>query len=138
MSRAPHRGRNRGMTLIEVLLASLILSVGLATLLTATSRCLMIMRRAGEYQRAQWALNRGMLEHPILTTKNIEDQTVDGEDYDGYVFSRTVAAGEAAADDEDKDGLFVIRSRITWKSGSHDQVEEVVQMLYRKPEKSTP
>jgi prepilin-type N-terminal cleavage/methylation domain-containing protein len=118
----------RGFTLIEVLLATLILSVALSMILTGSSRCLTVMRRSGEYQRAQWALNRGMLEHPILFTEKIEEQDVEGEDYEGYVFSRKIE------DDEDEDGLYVVRTRVTWPSGGREMNEEIVEEVYQKPE----
>ena len=124
----PRRLGKRGLTLIEVMLATLILSVGLSMMLTASARCLTVMRRSREYQRAQWALNRGMLEHPILFAEKIEEQDVDGEDYDGYVFSREIE------DDEDEDGLFVVRTWVTWPSGGREMKEEVVEVVYQKPE----
>ena len=128
-SRRAQRVRSRsGLTLIEVLLATLILGVALSMMLTASARCLTVMRRSREYQRAQWALNRGMLDHPILFTEKIEEQDVDGEDYDGYVFSRKVE------DDEDEDGLYVVRSRVTWPSGGRELTEEIVEVVYQKPE----
>ena len=117
--------RKRGMTLIEVLLASVILGTGLTALLTAASRCLVVMRRSQEYQQAQWAMTRGELEFPIIYAEDIMDQGVSGEDYDGYTFSREVE------DDEDEDGLYLVRSRVTWESAGREKVEEVAEYVYQ-------
>lgn len=125
-----HTHYKRGMTLIEVLLASVILGTGLAALLTATSRCLIVMRRSQEYQQAQWALTQGELEFPILYAEDIMDQDVSGEDYDGYTFSREIE------DDEDEDGLYLVRSKVTWESAGREKIEEVVEYVYQPESES--
>ncbi len=106
-------------------MAAAILSVGLTAILTATSRCLAVISRSREYQEAQWALNRGIAENPFFLAEDIREQEVDAEEYDGYVFSRQVE------DDEDEDGLFLVRSRVTWVRREREFVEEVVQYVYQ-------
>ena len=115
------------MTLIEVMLASAILALGLTMLLTAASRCLGVMRRSAEYQEAQWALRLAMLEHPIAFAEDIREQDVAGEEYEGYVFTREI-------EDEDEDGLYVVRHRVTWGSDKRPKFEELLEYVYQEPE----
>lgn len=120
----------RGMTLIEVLLASVIMGMSLTAMLTATSRCLVVMRRSQEYQQAQWALTQGELQFPILYAEDIMEQDVSGEDYDDYTFSREIE------DDEDEDGLYLVRSKVTWQSAGREKFEEVVEYVYQPESES--
>ncbi|MDA1044095.1 MAG: prepilin-type N-terminal cleavage/methylation domain-containing protein [Verrucomicrobia bacterium] len=116
-----------GLTLIEVLIATLLLTIGLTSMLTAASRCLQVMKRSSLYQETQWTLNRGELDFPMLPTEDVEDWEVSGESYDsGLVFSRTV---ESRSEDEE-DGLFVVTSRVTWSKRGRDSFEEVSRYMY--------
>lgn len=110
------------------MLAALILGVGLTVVLTGASRCLAVMKQAREFQRAQWALDLGALEHPILFVEDIKEAGVDGEEYDGVTFSREVE------EDDDEDGLYVVRSRASWGEEGKGAVEEVVEYVYQPPE----
>ena len=119
------RRRQAGMTLIEVLLAVILLSVGLSAMLMAASRCLAVIRVAKAYQTAQWALNLGELEHPILPTEDYSDWAVSDTTYDNVVYSRVVEEPEGY-----EDGLFVLRSRATWSTRNKESFEEVIQLVF--------
>lgn len=128
-------GDRRGMTLVEVLLAAAILGVGLTVLLTAASRCIAVMRAAKQYQNAQWALNLGELEHPLIMPKDTGDKDakpewdVSPEPYgEGLIYEREVE--EPAEDAED--GLYTVRSRVTWSAGGRSGKEEVVRLVFVK------
>lgn len=120
--------RRTGMTLVEVMLAVAILSVGLSALLVAASRCIAVIRSARQYQEAQWVMGLGDLEHPIEITEETEDvmdfEVSDVEYTDGFVYSREIE------DDEDEDGLYVVRTRVTWAGRARDLKEEVVGYIY--------
>lgn len=122
------QSRRAGLTLIEVMLASAILAASLTALLTAASRCLQVMRRSREYQEAQWVRGMGELEYPLLFVEDIAEQSVSGVDYGRYTFSREVE------DDEDEDGLYVVRTRVDWGQGPSKRYEEVYQYVYQAPE----
>lgn len=125
MGTALRRGRG-GLTLIEVLMAVVLLSVGLTAMLVAASRCLQVIRVAKAYQDAQWVLNLGELEHPILPTEDYEDWEVAETAYgDGYTYSRTVEEPEAY-----EDGLFILRSRASWSARDRNSYEEVVRLVF--------
>jgi prepilin-type N-terminal cleavage/methylation domain-containing protein len=118
-----------GFTLIEVLIAAALVGVGMAALVTAASRCLAVMSTAKRYQQVQWSLNLGELEYPILPSKDFHDWEVSGETLEnGMVYSREVEE----PDEERKDGMYLLRTRVTWSVRGHEGHEEVVQYIFVK------
>ena len=125
----PRRSGVDGMTLIEVLIAAAILGVGITALVSAAARCLAVMRVAKVYQSAQWALNLGEMEHPSLPQQDDKEWEVSSERYDGgMTYTREIEE----PDDELKDGLYIIRSKVTWAEKAHHGSEEVVRYLFVK------
>jgi hypothetical protein len=122
-------GCRDGMTIVEVVLASTILAVALVVLLTGAARCLGVMKLARNYQTARWTMDLGNQEHPIVSTNDVEDLEVSAVIYpNGYTYSRTVE------DDEDDDGLYVIRTRVSWSDRGRQPYEEVVEYVWQKAE----
>lgn len=116
--------RNRGFTLVEVLLAVAIAGAALAVLLTASSRCLSVSRKSKDYQNAQWVLGKGELDYPLFLTNDVRRLEVGKTDYEGgFSFSRHVE------DDDDKDGLYVVRTKVTWTAAGGEKGEEIVQYV---------
>lgn len=138
-TKCDRRWQQRGLTLIEVLLATLILGLGITSLMAGMMSCLSVMRASREYSDAEWVLGLGELKHPIRPTDNVEeDVAVEADTLDldlpesmrsrGYVYERIV---EKEADD-DKDKLYVVRTRVKWGEGRDDQrqSEEVVRYVW--------
>lgn len=126
---AADRRRRGGFTLIEVLIAAAIMGFGLTALLTAASRCLAVMRAAKQYQDAQWALNLGELEHPILPNQEPEDWAVSSERLEnGMTYEREV---EEPPKDR-QDGLYVLRSRVIWSEKGRNGREEITRYVFMK------
>lgn len=118
-----HAGSD-AFTLIEVILAVLILSVGVTVLLTAASRCLAVFKIAKLRQNAIWVLDLAELEYPLIATNNVKRLEVDETEYgDGFVFSRVIE------DDEDEDGLYLVRQTVKWKERGGYSSEEVVRYV---------
>jgi len=126
-------GRQRGgMTLIEVLLAIALLGAGLTALLVASSRCVLALKVARNHQTAHWTLSMGELEYPLVTSNEVEELEVSATTYDnGYTFERSV---EEADEEDEEDGLYIIRTRITWAERGGESFEEVVQYVYQPEE----
>lgn len=110
------------MTLVEVLLAAAILALGLSVLLTGASRCVASLGMARRYQDAQWAMTMGEAVHFVVATGEVSELEVSGDTdlIPGYTFSRTVE------EDDDEDGLCVVRTRVSWRARGREFVEERV------------
>ncbi len=134
------RGVNRrGMTLIEVLLAATILSLGIVTMLTAISRCIAALQTSIRYQDVMWALSAGETEHPLVVTDakgqgidEPEDMEVSGETYGDILYERTVE--DPYEDDEDSEvRLVIIKTKLSWEGRTKSQTEEITRYwLYRE------
>jgi len=126
-----------GFTLIEILLATIILSLGLMTLMASLGNCATMMTLAKQYQDAQYVFSLGELKYPIVETTDVENDLPVDPDSDlveGYVFERTVDEKDLATNEED-DGLYVVRTRVTWGEGA-DQTEELVRYVRQLSSKS--
>ena len=114
-----------GMTLVEVMLATAILGLALVVLLTGASRCLAAVKQAHYYQTAQWTLAKGEADYPLVHTNDLEALEVADVKYEnGFTFSRRVE------DDEDEDGLFEVKTRVTWSARGRESFEEVVTLMF--------
>ena len=120
------------MTLIEVLLALAILTVAAGVLMTATSRCLAVVRTAKSYYEARRILEIGELEYPLLLVKKSTEKelkplnlTVGPIEYPmGYSYQRTSERNSA------KEDLVIIHNRVTWSSKGREAFEEVTSYFY--------
>ena len=113
----------RGFTLVEVLLATAILCVSLVALLTGASRCMAVMKAAKNYQTAQWVLGQGEVDSPITSTNDVKTLEYEHEYDNGFKYERTVE------DDDDEDGLYLIRIVVTWTDRDDGPREEVVRYV---------
>ena len=122
--------RRAGFTLIEILIATMILALGLMTLMTGLSNCAAMMSLSREYQDAQYVFSLGELKYPMKESTDVEEELVVDPDSDlveGYVFERTVDEKDLDAKQVD-DGLYLVRTRVTWGSGK-SQYEELVRLV---------
>ncbi|MBR0057355.1 MAG: prepilin-type N-terminal cleavage/methylation domain-containing protein [Kiritimatiellae bacterium] len=135
------RRGTHGFSLIEVLIATAILAVGLLAVFSALSPSLAIFSASRRLQEVQWVMALGELKHPVAAFEDLEDLVVE-EDGDlsfedeklgeGFTFSRTI--DEKIIDDDDKDnddGIYVMRTRISW-GDSDEEAEEFVQFVWKK------
>ncbi len=118
-----------GLTLIEVMLAIIILGIGSGTLMLATARCISVVSKARHYSAAQRLILRVGAENP-LTRGEISDGTESGEFEEGYTWEREVSE----FDDENREGLYTVRTRVSWSTRGKERFEEVATWLYIKPE----
>jgi len=122
--------KRAGFTLIEVLIATMILSFGLTTLMISLSNCAAMMTLAKQYQDAQYVFSLGELKYPIKESTDVEkDLPVDPDTdlVEGYAFERTVDKKDLDTNEVD-DMLYVVRTRVTWGTGE-DQCEELVRYV---------
>jgi prepilin-type N-terminal cleavage/methylation domain-containing protein len=123
--------RKQGLTLIEVMLAIVILGIGAGTLMLATARCMSVAVKAQHYSVAQRLILRVNTENP-LTRGEIDDGTESGRFDDGYRWEREITENE----NEDREGLYKVRTRVSWSSRGKKSHEETTTYFYVKPEDS--
>ncbi|NCC52838.1 MAG: prepilin-type N-terminal cleavage/methylation domain-containing protein [Spartobacteria bacterium] len=130
MNVAKESGRKQGLTLIEVMLALVILGISLVGLTATTSRCLAIARKARNYENARRLLGQIELTDPLF-----DEEIEPGDDsgsfdppYEDYKWSRTIE--QVAEEGEDEEGLYKITMRVIWSDRGRDTKEEVVTYLY--------
>ena len=143
-------GNRGGFTLIEVMVATIILSLGLAVLLTSFANCQRVMKASQDYETAQYVLTLGETVYPIPSPDLVTGDPIDDEqlniqettaeelldtldlpsselpkdrrdELSTYTFERTV---DDVDDEEIKRAGFIytIRTRIRW--GSQQLKEE--------------
>ena len=122
--------KREGFTLIEILIATMILSFGLIALMSGVSKCAVMITLSKEYQQAQYVFSLGELKYPIEESDNVEEDLVVDPDMDlveGYTFERTVDEKDLDSGEVD-DKLYIVRTRVTWGTGE-DQFEELVRYV---------
>lgn len=125
MKPAQNWGRG-GFTLVEALIALMLLTIGLLVLLTGASRCLAVMKTAKNYQTAQWVMGLGDSEHPLSYSNDVKDLEVNPpETYlESFKFGRNVI------EDEKQEGLFTVKTRVSWSDKGSESYEEIVRYIY--------
>lgn len=118
-----------GMTLIEVMLAIMILSVGAGTLMLATSRCMAVATKAKHYSNAHRLISRVAAENP-LNRGEVDVGTESGSFDDGYTWEREITESE----EEDREGLYTVRTRVSWSARGKQSFEESTTFLYVTPD----
>lgn len=123
-----------GFTLLELMMAVIILGGALTVLyrsIIVNARMVTISR---ERQEVAYVFSLGELEYPLSKIEDIEaDAPVDPDSSlkEGYTFERTLDDKEDPEDGVVDDGLYVVRSVVTWGNGSNR--EEIVRYI-RKAE----
>jgi prepilin-type N-terminal cleavage/methylation domain-containing protein len=119
--------RKDAFTLIEVLLAILILAIGLVVLVESAGRCLAVIKAARYYEDARHLLARVEVEHPI-DFEEFDEGTESGK-FDGrwgdYRWKRVISSAG-----EEEDGLFEVKTQISWSERSGESREEIITLLY--------
>ena len=151
----------RGFTLLEVMCATIILSLGLVALLTAFMQCQRIMRTTQGFETAQYVLMLGETLYPLPSPELVSDDPIDSEllnidetpalklaedleigrdlsrdrreELEYYTFERTVDD----IDDEELERsgwLYTVRTTVRWGHvrRSKDRSETTVITLWRK------
>lgn len=124
------RKRRAGLTLVEVILALMIIGTGLVALVAAVSRCLAVPRLAQNFDTARELLGQLEAEEPLQAEEDIEDAAGRGTfdaPHANFSWERTVEQeGE-----EEEDGLWRVTTTISWTENNRTRNEQVVTLFYR-------
>lgn len=125
---ARKRRRRVGLSLIEVLMALVILGTGLVILIAAASRCIAVVRKVRSLETTRELFGRVELEKPIWTEEEIEDAAGQGSftgEYSQYRWRR-----EIEAVGEEEDGLWLVTTTISWSDRGKENSETVVTYVH--------
>ena len=151
----------KGFTLLEVMCATIILSLGLVALLTAFMQCQKIMRTTQGFETAQYVLMLGETLYPLPSPDQVSDDPIDNEllnieetpalklaqdleidrdlsrerreELEYYTFERTV--DEVDDEELERSGyLYTVRTKVKWGKARRDEDrnETTVITLWRK------
>lgn len=116
-----------GVTLIEVMLATVILSAGISALVLAATRALAVAGKAKEYETARRLIGQVDLEIPPNfqeLEENVESGNF-GPPYEEYSWEREILEME-----EEDLKMFIVRTAVFWSRLGKDRSEEVVTYIY--------
>jgi len=146
--------RRTGFTLIEILIATMILALGLMSLMVGLSNCAQMMCLSKEYQDAQYVFCLGERLYPVPPSSDITDAEEDEnlnidpvtveemlvdleeemprkrlESFNGFTFERCVDERADLDTNEVDDKLYILRTRVAWGSGKEGYYEELVRYV---------
>ncbi|NKB25441.1 MAG: prepilin-type N-terminal cleavage/methylation domain-containing protein [Kiritimatiellae bacterium] len=119
--------KQQGLTLIEVMLAVVILGIGLVVLIASASRCIAVVKTACLYEDARHLLALIDLEHP-LQRDEIEEGSEEGTfsgSYSDYRWKR-----EIKMVGEEEEGLYSLSKQVFWTEKGKRASEEVIMYIY--------
>ena len=123
------RGARAGMTLVEVILATAILGACLFGLMTGLATSLEVFRASAFVHEAENAFHAGEALHPMTVNADpVADLEVapDSDALKGWTYERMVE------EDDDEDGLYVVRAKVVKGSGGSGSEMEFVRLIYHK------
>lgn len=123
-----HASRRAGLTLIEVMLALVILGVGMVALVTAAGRCIGVARQAKNYESARELLARVEVEKPMMLEEEPEDIAGGGSfdpPFETFKWNR-----EIEQEGFEDDGLWKVATEISWTEHKTARRERVETLIY--------
>ena len=156
---SPHGRLKAGFTLLEVMIATIILSAGLVVLHTSFMNCQKVMMASQDFESAQYVLSLGETAYPLPAPDQVSDDPLDNEllnidevsardllneleiddlprdrmeDLEKYTFRREV--DEVDDEELERSGfLYTVRTIVSWGGRyGKDRNETTVLTLWRK------
>ncbi len=147
----------RGFTLIEVIIATVILAFGLTAILGSFNQCQRAMSGSKRFETAQYVLGLGEMLHPMPEPDQVTDDPQDNErlnipaesatsiaddlgielssqrkeELSDYTFERSVDKIEEE-DLSRNGGIYTVRTTVRWELRERNPREETVITFWRK------
>lgn len=119
--------KSSGLSLVEVLLSIVILSVGISALMIATNKCLVVLKRAQNRDIAYNLIRQIDTDYPIQ--KNELDEKIESgsfKNYDDFTWEREILF----EDFEKTPGLFLINLTVNWSEKGNVSNEKISYYIY--------
>ena len=119
--------KSSGLSLVEVLLSIVILSVGISALMIATNKCLVVLKRAQNRDIAYNLIRQIDTDYPIK--KNELDEKIESgsfKNYDDFTWEREILF----EDFEKTPGLFLINLTVMWSEKGNVSNEKSSYYIY--------
>lgn len=119
--------KSSGLSLVEVLLSIVILSVGISALMIATNKCLVVLKRAQNRDIAYNLIRQIDTDYPIQ--KNELDEKIESgnfKNYEDFSWEREILF----EDFEKTPGLFLINLTVMWSEKGNVSNEKISYYIY--------
>ena len=148
---------NKGFTLLEILLAAVILGFGLAGILVSMSQAQKMMLSATDYETVQEVMDLGDMAYPLADVTDPENELdvvetkatelwemisdvrltrAQEEKFHGYTWEREALNRKDDEEIERMGGLYTVRITVRWGArgqGSGKMQQESYVTFWRKP-----
>lgn len=124
MEKRKHR-KNSGFTLIEVLVAMMILAVSFVVIMQLFSGGLQTGKLSYDYTRAVFHAREKMEE--ILISETLQDISTEGEFEDGFKWKAEILKPESKEEGTESipDGTLNVKVQVTWPEGNREKDFEI-------------
>jgi Tfp pilus assembly protein PilV len=113
----------RGFLLLEVILATFLITVGLFALIEGLNRCIAAARSVQNYTVTETLLSNKSYEFRVERPTDYLDQNGVFDDYPGFSWSRTFES-------TDTEGLWIQTITVYWMERGQPVVDSVVEYRY--------
>lgn len=119
--------KSSGLSLVEVLLSIVILSVGISALMIATNKCLVVLKRAQNRDIAYNLIRQIDTDYPIQKSE-LDEKIESGsfKNYDDFTWEREILF----EDFEKTPGLFLINLTVMWSEKGNVSNEKISYYIY--------
>ncbi len=118
----------KGFTLVETLMAVMILGFGMTVLLTGAARGLASLRLSKVHQDVLWTFGQAEVLFPLVATDDPQELEQTPHRFDnGHVFERRI-------EETDDEHLYIVRSSVTWSFRARENREELVRYILIREE----
>lgn len=122
--------KNAGFTLVELVLAIIILGGALTVLYRSVTLSASMVQASREREEVAYVFTLGELEYPIRSIEDLENDaevSPDSSLLKGYTYERMLDEKEDPPEGVEDDGLRVLRTTVTWADGK--QRQEIVRYI---------